>query len=327
MKQKKQAGAAGQPAGRMPVIATVTANPAVDYTVTVTEAIAINAVNRTDDELITAGGKGINVSLVLQQLGIPTTVYGYLAGATGSMIAERLQRTQIPTDWIYVPNQMTRINLKIRQESGITELNGRGVSVSQNETDQLVQKLRKYGENDFIVFAGTIPASAPADCYASMMDALADTGVRFAVDTTGEPLRLAIEKRPFVIKPNLPELCDLLGVEIDTWWDALPCGKQLVDMGAENVLLSLGAEGALLFTAEHRVWHLSAPHGTVKNAVGSGDAMLGGFLSACASGQPLTEALRRGIAAGSATAFSEWIAHRSQIDALLAQLPQPTELL
>ena len=132
-----------------------------------------------------------------------------------------------------------------------------------------------------------------------------------------------------VVKPNLRELCSLFDDDgtIDTWWDALPYGRKLIEWGAQNALLSLGAEGALLFTAEHRVWHLSAPHGTVKNAVGSGDAMFGGFLSACASGQPLTEALRRGIAAGSATAFSEWIAHRSQIDALLAQLPQPTELL
>lgn len=328
MKQKKNSGAVQkQPAGRLPVIATVTANPAVDYTVTVTEPIGINAVNRTDDELITAGGKGINVSLVLQQLGIPTTVYGFLAGATGSMIAERLQRTQIPTDWIRVPDQMTRINLKIKQDGGVTELNGKGVSVSQAESAEMLEKLRRYGENDYIVLAGAVPASASPDYYAGIMDALSESGVRFAVDTTGEPLRFAIEKKPFVIKPNLPELCGLFDVSIDTWWDALPYGKQLVDMGAQNVLLSLGAEGALLFTAEHRVWHLSAPHGTVKNAVGSGDAMLGGFLAACASGQPLTEALRMGIAAGSATAFSEWIAHRSQIDALRAQLPQPTELL
>ena len=329
MKQKKTDSGAEkkQPAGRLPVIAPVTANPAVDYTVTVTEPSGVTAVNRTDDELITAGGKGINVSLILQQLGIPTTVYGFLAGATGSMIAERLRRTQIPTDWINVPDQMTRINLKIRQNSGVTELNGKGVSVSQAESAQMLEKLRRYGEQDYIVLAGTIPASAPADYYAGMMEALSETGVRFAVDTTGEPLRHAIEKKPFVIKPNLPELCGLLGVGIDTWWDALPYGKQLIDMGAQNVLLSLGAEGALLFTAERRVWHLSAPHGTVKNAVGAGDAMLGGFLAACASGQPLTEALRMGVAAGSATAFSEWIAHRSQIDSLLAQLPQPTELL
>ncbi len=309
------------------MIATVTTNPAVDYTVSITQPLVRNTVNRTEDAMITAGGKGINVSLVLQQLEIPTTVYGYLAGTIGQMISERMQRTQIPTDWILVPNQMTRINLKIKETGCVTELNGRGVSVSEAETELLVSKLRQYGEGDYIVLAGSVPAGAPATFYADIMTALAETGVRIAVDTTGEPLREAIKCKPFIIKPNLPELCDLVGAEIDTWWDALPYGKQLIDMGAQNVLLSLGSDGALLFTEEHRVWHLSAPHGVVKNAVGSGDSMLGGFLAACAAGKELTEALRTGIAAGSATAFSEWIANRSQIELLLKNLPQPTELV
>lgn len=309
------------------MIATVTLNPAVDYTVTLDAPLIAGAVNRTEHEQITAGGKGINVSLVLQQLEIPTTVYGILSGTTGTMIAERLQRTQIPTDWITVPNQMNRINLKIKGHGAVTELNARGVSVSEKDTERMIEKLSKYGENDFIVLAGSVPAGAPDTYYADMIGALCDTGVRFAVDTTGEPLRQAIACHPFVIKPNLPELCDMLNVTIDTWWDAIPYGKQLIDMGAENVLLSLGGDGALLFTEEHRVWHSHAPHGTVKNAVGSGDSMLGGFLAACASGKPLTEALRMGIAAGSATAFSEWIATRSKMDQLLASLPEPTELV
>ena len=309
------------------MIATVTTNPAVDYTVSIAQPLVRNAVNRTDDAMITAGGKGINVSLILQQLEIPTTVYGFLAGTIGSMISERLTRTQIPTDWITVPNQMTRINLKIKETGSVTELNGRGVSVSEAETQNLTEKLRQYGEGDYIVLAGSVPAGAPAVYYADIMTALSETGVRIAVDTTGEPLREAIRCKPFVIKPNLPELCDLVGAEIDTWWDALPYGRQLIDMGAQNVLLSLGGDGALLFTSEHRVWHLSAPHSTVKNAVGAGDSMLGGFLAACASGSDLTEALRMGIAAGSATAFSEWIANRTQIELLLKSLPQPTELI
>ena len=309
------------------MIATVTMNPAVDYTVSVTAPLEAGAVNRTSDELITAGGKGVNVSMVLQQLQIPTTVYGFLAGQTGQMIAERMQRTQIPTEWINIPNQMTRINIKIRESGCVTELNGKGVAVSAEDMAQLTQKLRRYGEEDYIVLAGSIPAGAQPDHYAALMTELAESGVRIAVDTTGEPLRAAIACHPFVIKPNLPELCDLFGSKIDTWWDALPYGKKLIEMGAENVLLSLGGDGALLFTSENRVWHLSAPRGTVKNAVGSGDAMLGGFLAACASGKPLTEALRTGIAAGSATAFSEWMANRSQIDNLLRNLPQPTELI
>ncbi len=311
----------------VPMIATVTANPAVDYTVTLDAPIRQGAVNRTAAEHVTAGGKGVNVSLVLHQLSVPTTVYGFLAGATGSMIAERIQRTQIPTDWINVPNQMSRINLKIKSGDTVTELNGQGVSVAAPETDLLLQKLQKYGDGDYIVLAGSIPAGAPASYHADVMRALEGKGIRFAVDVSGEPLREALACKPFVIKPNLPEVCAFFDTAIDTWWDALPYGRQLIDLGAENVLMSLGGDGALLFTSEHRVWHLSAPHGTVRNAVGAGDSMLGGFLAACAHGKPLTEALRYGIAAGSATAFSEWIANLPEIRELLSRLPQPTELI
>ena len=311
------------------MIATVTMNPAVDYTVLLETPLMHNNVNRTSHERITAGGKGVNVSLILQQLEIPTTVYGYLSGTTGTMIAEQLLRTQIPTDWIKVPNQMNRINLKVKEDHAVTELNGRGVSVSPAETEMLLEKLRKYGDDDYIVLAGSVPAGAPATHYADVMQALGDSGVRFAVDAEGETLREALAMHPFVVKPNLRELCSLFDDDgsIDTWWDALPYGKKLIEWGAQNALLSLGGEGALLFTDNGRVWHLSAPHGQVKNAVGSGDAMLGGFLAACAKGQSLTEALRMGIAAGSATAFSEWIANRSQMDNLLRTLPEPTELL
>ncbi len=310
------------------MIATVTMNPAVDYTVLLEEPLVRNSVNRTSHERITAGGKGVNVSLILQQLQIPTTVYGYLSGTTGTMIAEQLQRTQIPTDWIVLPNQMNRINLKVKDHDAVTELNGRGVSVSPADAELLVNKLRKYGDQDFIVLAGSVPAGAPATFYADIMAALADTGVRFAVDAEGEALRAALAAHPFVVKPNLRELCSVFGIdEIDTWWDALPYGRQMIGMGAQNVLLSLGADGALLFNQENRVWHLSAPHGDVKNAVGSGDSMLGGFLAGCATGREITEALRMGIAAGSATAFSEWIATRSRMDNILKTLPMPTELL
>ena len=311
------------------MIATVTMNPAVDYTVLLEDPLVRDSVNRTSHERITAGGKGVNVSLILQQLQIPTTVYGYLSGTTGTMIAEQLQRTQIPTDWTVLPNHMNRINVKVKDHEAVTELNGRGIVVSAGDTELLLNKLRKYGPDDFIVLAGSVPAGAPATHYADVMRALADTGARFAVDAEGEALCEALAQHPFVVKPNLRELCSLFedGGTMDTWWDALPYGKKLIEWGAQNALLSLGGEGALLFTDAGRVWHLSAPHGQVKNAVGSGDAMLGGFLAGCAKGKSLTESLRMGIAAGSATAFSEWIANRSQMDNLLRTLPEPTELL
>ncbi|MBR6717314.1 MAG: 1-phosphofructokinase [Oscillospiraceae bacterium] len=310
------------------MIATVTMNPAVDYTVLLEEPLVRDSVNRTSHERITAGGKGVNVSLILQQLQIPTTVYGYLSGTTGTMIAEQLQRTQIPTDWTVLPNQMNRINVKVKDHEAVTELNGRGIVVSAGDTELLLNKLRKYGPDDFIVLAGSVPAGAPATHYADVMRALADTGVRFAVDAEGEALCEALAQHPFVVKPNLREMCSVFGIDpVETWWDALPYGQKMIDMGAQNVLLSLGAGGALLFNEQKRVWHLSAPRGEVKNAVGSGDSMLGGFLAGCASGKELTESLRMGIAAGSATAFSEWIATRSRMENLLKTLPYPTELL
>ena len=255
------------------MIATVTMNPAVDYTVQLEEPLQFNAVNRTENEQITAGGKGINVSLILQQLEIPTTVYGYLSGTTGTMISERIQRTQIPMDFITLPNQMNRINVKFKQHNQVTELNGRGLSVSEADTKVLLEKLSKYGSGDYIVLAGSIPAGAAATHYADVMAALADNGVRFAVDAAGKPLLEALPHHPFVVKPNLPELRELFDAEILTWWDALPYGKKLIEMGAQNALVSLGGDGALLFTDAGRVWHLSAPHNTVKNAVGAGDAM------------------------------------------------------
>lgn len=309
------------------MIATVTMNPAVDYTVTITEPLKKNAVNRAKDELVTAGGKGINISMILSQLGVPTKAYGYLAGTTGTMIADRMRRTQIPTDWNLIENQMTRINLKIREDGAVTELNGSGVTITEKDAQSLISKLRVYGKKDIIVLAGSVPARAPKTHYAELMEALSENGARFAVDTEGEALLETLARHPFVIKPNLTELRGLFSEPIETWWDALPYGKRLIDMGAQNVLLSLGGDGALLFSEEKRVWHLSAPRGEVKNAVGAGDSMLGGFLAACSRGQPLTEALRLGIAAGSATAFTEWVAHRSQIDAILKSLPQPTELV
>ena len=176
------------------MIATVTMNPAVDYTVQLEEPLQFNAVNRTENEQITAGGKGINVSLILQQLEIPTTVYGYLSGTTGTMISERIQRTQIPMDFITLPNQMNRINVKFKQHNQVTELNGRGLSVSENDTKALLEKLSKYGSGDYIVLAGSIPAGAAATHYADVMAALADNGVRFAVDAAGNVKDAAAEK-------------------------------------------------------------------------------------------------------------------------------------
>ena len=182
------------------MIATVTMNPAVDYTVLLEDPLVRDSVNRTSHERITAGGKGVNVSLILQQLQIPTTVYGYLSG---TMIAEQLQRTQIPTDWTVLPNQMNRINVKVKDHEAVTELNGRGIVVSAGDTELLLNKLRKYGPDDFIVLAGSVPAGAPATHYADVMRALADTGVRFAVDAEGEALCEALAQHPFVVKPAL----------------------------------------------------------------------------------------------------------------------------
>ena len=311
------------------MIATVTLNPAVDYTVSLQNPLQKNAVNRTEKEQLTPGGKGINVSLILHRLGIPTTAHGFLAGFTGTLIDEAIRSAGIPAQWIRSTDstQMNRINLKLVEQDAVTEFNGSGIQPDAAQLTALQHQLSAYGKEDTIVLAGSIPKCCPITLYADLMSVLAAHEIDFAVDAESDALIAALSYHPFLIKPNLPELCALFAQ------DTILGNKQLLyyaaklqEMGARNVLISLGGDGALLYTEDKKAYRMAAPQGEIGSTVGAGDSMLAGFLAGCQQKCSMADALRLGIAAGSATAFSPWLADAVSIHALLRTLPQPVEI-
>lgn len=305
------------------MIATVTLNPAVDYTVSLSAPFVHGAVNRTVAERITPGGKGINVSVILHRLGAETVMHGFLAGLTGRLIESAVTEMGIPAKWLYLNENdgMNRINMKLMNNEGVTEVNGVGVTPDERCIADLLAQLERYSAEDIIVLAGSIPKGLSAAFYGEIMKRLASNGVRFAVDAEGEALLAALPYCPLVIKPNLPELCALFGVdEIHGGDELLHYAARLQEMGARNVLISLGGEGALLLTEDGEVYRMAAPHGETQSTVGAGDSMLGGFLAAYAEKKSMAECLRMGIAAGSATAFCQWLANADDVRQCLRQI-------
>lgn len=302
------------------MIATVTLNPAVDYTVSLSQALQKDAVNRPATEQLTPGGKGINVSVILQRLGADTTVHGLLAGMTGQMIAHAIDNLQIPAQWLTLSEGSNRINMKLTDADGTTEINGSGIALDETVLQSLIAQLQAYGKDDIIVLAGSIPKGARASLYGDIMAQLRHTGVQFAVDAEGAALRLALAQQPLVIKPNLSELCGLFGItSTPSDADLLHNAKQLQRMGARNVLISLGGDGAFLLTESGQHYRMAAPQGKPQSTVGAGDSMLAGWLAGYAKGCSPEECLRMGIACGSATAFSPWLAEKETIHCYYAQ--------
>ncbi len=300
------------------MIATVTLSPAVDYTVSLTQPLRKDAVNRTATEQLTPGGKGINVSVMLTRLGADTTAHGLLAGMTGQMIAHAVSDLQIPAQWLTLHDGSTnRINMKLTDADGTTEINGSGITMNEAVLQALITRLQAYGKHDIIVLAGSIPKGAAPSLYGDIMRRLAATGVQFAVDAEGDALRAALPHHPLVIKPNLPELCALFDAETISA-DELPhYAAQLQAMGARNVLISLGGDGAFLLAESGQQYRMAAPQGKPQSTVGAGDSMLAGWLAGYVQGCSAADCLRMGIACGSATAFSPWLAEQETIAAYL----------
>ena len=299
------------------MIYTVTFNPALDYVVRM-DALALGQVNRTASEDVQLGGKGINVSWVLRELGQENVALGFVAGFTGKAIEDGLAAKGVATDFIHLPAGLTRINVKLKAGEE-TEINGKGPDISAEALEELLCKLDALGEGDVLVLAGSIPASMPSDVYESILARLEGKKVLCAVDATRDLLVNVLKYKPFLIKPNNHELGEIFGRVLTTDEEIRECAEKLQQQGARNVLVSMAGDGAMLLDENGGCHRLAAYKGKVKNSVGAGDSMVAGFLAGYLDSGDYAHALRVGSAAGSATAFSDVLATRSEIEALLNQ--------
>lgn len=300
------------------MIYTVTFNPSLDYIVSV-EDFRLGLTNRTSSELLLPGGKGINVSTVLMNLGIESTALGFIAGFTGDEVAGRLTAMGVKNGFIRIEEGFTRINLKLKTIDG-TEINGQGPVIGKDKVEQLMKRLKELGEGDVLFLSGSIPASMPDDAYQKIMEMLDGKGIRIVVDATQELLTKVLPCHPFLIKPNNHELGDIFGVKLKTREEVVPYGRKLQDMGAQNVLISMAGEGAVLIAADGRVYSAPAPEGVLVNGVGAGDSMVAGFMAGFMEKQDYEYAFHMGVAAGSASAFSENLATKEEIEAVYRQV-------
>ena len=302
------------------MICTVTFNPSLDYIVSV-EDFKLGLTNRTSSELILPGGKGINVSTVLMNLGIGNTALGFIAGFVGDEIIRRLQEMGVKSDFIQIGDGVSRINVKLKSIDG-TEINGAGPVIGKEKVEQLMEKLDTLGEGDVLFLAGSIPFSMPDDMYEQIMARLDGRGVMIVVDATKDLLVNVLKYHPFLVKPNNHELGEIFGVELKTREDVIPYGKKLQEKGARNVLISMAGEGAVLVSEDGQVFEEPAPKGTLINGVGAGDSMVAGFVAGWMEKKNYEHAFHMGIAAGSASAFSENLATRKEIEEVYRQVTQ-----
>lgn len=295
------------------MIYTVTFNPAIDYIARV-EKLTLGETNRTCGETIHPGGKGINVSVVLKRLGVETVALGFIGGFTGAAIADMLRDTGITTDFIACEGN-TRINVKLKEQVE-TEINGKGVIVKEGEMKELYGKLSALDNGDWLVLAGSIPSGMSENLYADIMGTLSCKDVKVVVDATGELLRRTLIYKPFFIKPNIRELEELFGVEIDSDEKVLVYARKLIELGAQNVAVSMGGKGALLVTSGGETYRYASPKGKVIDTVGAGDSLVAGFIAGYVQTGSYSEAFRTGVATGSATAFSVWLAEKDLVEEL-----------
>lgn len=300
------------------MIYTVTFNPSLDYIVSVDD-FRLGMTNRTTDEQMFPGGKGINVSIVLGNLGLESTALGFTAGFTGAEIGRQLKAMGCRADFIPVDNGFSRINLKLKNIEG-TEINGQGPDIPPQKVRQLMERLDTLEASDVLVLAGSIPASMPSSIYKDIMGRLKDRRVTVVVDATRDLLVNVLEYGPFLIKPNNHELGEIFGVELTTRESVVPYAVRLQAAGARNVLISMAGEGAVLVAEDGSVYAHGAPEGELVNGVGAGDSMVAGFLTGWFEKHDYEHAFKMGIAAGSASAFSERLATKAEVEAIYQSL-------
>ena len=299
------------------MIYTVTFNPSLDYIVTVKD-FTCGVVNRTCDEIIYPGGKGINVSMVLKNLGYENTALGFLSGFTGDKIQALLKEKGVATDFIPVETGMSRINVKLRSNEE-TEINGQGPKIEEKHIQELYRKLDELKDGDVLVLAGSIPDVMPGSMYMDIMKHLSDRKLKIVVDATKDLLVNVLEYHPFLIKPNNHELGEIFNVTLEKKDEVVEYAKRLQEKGARKVLVSMAGEGAVLVTENGEVYKADAPKGILKNSVGAGDSMVAGFLAGYLEKENYKDAFAMGVCTGSASAFSEELATKEEVAALLEE--------
>ena len=299
------------------MIFTVTFNPSLDYIVRVDE-MRLGTINRTNYEQLLPGGKGINVSIVLGNLGHPSRALGFSAGVTGVALEKLLADTGVDADLVHVKAGFTRINAKVKAVEE-TEINGQGPRIAPEDVDALFSKLDVLGQDDTLVISGSVPNTLPSDMYEQVMERLAGRGVRIVVDAERDLLTRVLPYRPFLVKPNNHELGDIFGVTLKTRDEVVPYARRMQEMGAQNVLVSMAGEGGVLVAADGQVYQSPAAKGTVVNSVGAGDSCVAGFLAGLMETASYQTAFRMGLAAGSASAFSDHLATRPEVEDLMSR--------
>ena len=300
------------------MIYTITFNPSLDYIVNC-EDFRLGETNRTSKELIFPGGKGINVSIVLSNLGLDTTALGFLAGFTGEEIRRLIIEKGIRNEMIPIDNGFSRINVKLRSKQE-SELNGMGPLINEEAIRKLYEKLDKLSEEDILCLSGSIPSSMPATMYSDIMEYLKDRKIRIVVDATKDLLKNVLKYKPFLIKPNNHELGELFDVELSKRDEIEPYARKLQEMGARNVLVSMAGEGAVLLDENGKVYESAAPKGKLVNSVGAGDSMVAGFIYGYLKFQDYEKAFKYGLSAGSASAFKEELAELEDVEKLYRTL-------
>ena len=301
------------------MIYTITFNPALDYIVRL-DHLKTGTINRTTQEYVLGGGKGINVSIVLNNLGMDTTALGFIAGFTGEEIVTQLNSFGVKEDFIRLREGLTRINVKVKASDEETEINGRGPIISDDELEALYKQLDVLTEKDTLILAGSIPSSLPSDMYELIMERLQHKNIRIVVDATKDLLTRVLPYKPFLIKPNNHELSEIFNRPLSTKEDLVEAAKALQEKGAQHVLISMAGDGAILVAADGTVYTSPAPKGTLVNSVGAGDSMVAGFITGFEKTGNLQEALYWGISSGSASAYSENLATLAEVEALLSQV-------
>ena len=301
------------------MIYTITFNPALDYIVRL-DHLKTGTINRTTQEYVLGGGKGINVSIVLNNLGMDTTALGFIAGFTGEEIVTQLNSFGVKEDFIRLREGLTRINVKVKAYDEETEINGRGPIISDDELEALYKQLDALTDKDTLILAGSIPSSLPSDMYELIMERLQHKNIRIVVDATKDLLTRVLPYKPFLIKPNNHELSEIFGRSLSTKEDLVEAAKALQEKGAQHVLISMAGDGAILVAADGTVYTSPAPKGTLVNSVGAGDSMVAGFITGFEKTGDLQEALYWGISSGSASAYSENLATLKEVEALLSQV-------